>query len=586
MTPVTLPSKGFSLSATFFRRRTAAAATVAVMLAAPLVAVGTAGSANASPAGTGLVISEVYGGGGNTGATLTNDFIELYNPTAAAISVAGMSVRYRSASGSGTGFTNLTGSVPGNGHYLIQEAAGTGGTVALTDPDVVGTLAMSGTAGAVALVTGQGTVVPGGANTVDLVGFGSTAVLNEGSPALGASNSASVSRDAARSDTDNNANDFTAGTPDPQNSSDVSNPNAPVVDTVSDMAFPVDGAITPFTLTATGGATPYVWSADGLPTGLTLDTATGEITGTPTVIGASGVTVTVTDANDATATASFSITVNPASGTLTPIASIQGTDTASPMGGATVTTRGVVTATYPTGGFNGYIIQTAGSGGDLDLATHTASTGLFVFSPATVGSVSAGDYVEVTGTVSEFFGLTELTVAAAGDLTTLSEVVAPPKAITNTWPATDTQRESIESMLFAGSGTYTISNTYSTNQYGEFGLALGTTSLKQWTDVAEPGSAEADAVKADNVARGVTLDDGASTNFLSGANSALTPPYVSLGNPLRVGETTTFVDPVIVDYRNNAWKLQPTAPVTAAEPGQLPGHVDQRSHRGSGQRRR
>ncbi len=41
--------------------------------------------ASANPAGTGLVISEVYGGGGNTGATYNNDFVELYNPTDAAI---------------------------------------------------------------------------------------------------------------------------------------------------------------------------------------------------------------------------------------------------------------------------------------------------------------------------------------------------------------------------------------------------------------------------------------------------------------------------------------------------------------------
>ena len=44
-------------------------------------------TATANPAGTGLVISEVYGGGGNGGATYTHDFIELYNPTGAAIDV-------------------------------------------------------------------------------------------------------------------------------------------------------------------------------------------------------------------------------------------------------------------------------------------------------------------------------------------------------------------------------------------------------------------------------------------------------------------------------------------------------------------
>ena len=54
---------------------------------------------SANTAGTGLVISEAYGGGGNSGATYNNDFIELYNPTCAAISVNGWSVQYRSAAG-------------------------------------------------------------------------------------------------------------------------------------------------------------------------------------------------------------------------------------------------------------------------------------------------------------------------------------------------------------------------------------------------------------------------------------------------------------------------------------------------------
>ncbi len=72
--------------------------------------------------------------------------------------------------------------------------------------------------------------------------------------------------------------------------------------------------------------------------------------------------------------------------------------------GKAVTTEGVVTAVYPTGGFNGYTIQTAGTGGAIDLATHTASDAVFVFSSATVGSVAIGDAVRLTGTVSEYNG--------------------------------------------------------------------------------------------------------------------------------------------------------------------------------------
>ncbi len=115
----------------------------AVGLTLALAATGlTAPLASANPAGTGLVISEVYGGGGNSGATFTNDFIELYNPTGSAISVDGWSVQYRGATGTGAGaVTPLTGTVPAGGHYLVQEAAGTGGTTALPTPDATGTIA-------------------------------------------------------------------------------------------------------------------------------------------------------------------------------------------------------------------------------------------------------------------------------------------------------------------------------------------------------------------------------------------------------------------------------------------------------------
>ena len=72
-------------------------------------------AASANPAGTGLVISEVYGGGGNgTGSSFKADFVELYNPTSSAIDVSGWSVQYRSTSGttvtnSSSGITPLTG---------------------------------------------------------------------------------------------------------------------------------------------------------------------------------------------------------------------------------------------------------------------------------------------------------------------------------------------------------------------------------------------------------------------------------------------------------------------------------------------
>ena len=67
------------------RSRALIAATTLGLIAAPLTFTQTA---QANPGGTGLVISEVYGGGGNTGATWSNDFIEIHNPTAARESLA------------------------------------------------------------------------------------------------------------------------------------------------------------------------------------------------------------------------------------------------------------------------------------------------------------------------------------------------------------------------------------------------------------------------------------------------------------------------------------------------------------------
>ncbi|MEV6166512.1 endonuclease/exonuclease/phosphatase family protein [Streptomyces sp. NPDC052052] len=183
-------------------------------------------AAFATPSST-AVISEVYGGGGNSGATLTRDFIELANAGTTAYGLSGLSVQYLPAAPSATSqwqVSALSGSVAPGGRYLVAEAAGTGGTVALPTPDATGSIAMAGAGGTVALVSGTTaltckTAADCAADTriVDLVGYGS-AVVREGSgPAAGASNTASVARAASLADTDDNAADFTAGTPTPVN---------------------------------------------------------------------------------------------------------------------------------------------------------------------------------------------------------------------------------------------------------------------------------------------------------------------------------------------------------------------------------
>ncbi|HEY1294144.1 MAG TPA: lamin tail domain-containing protein [Chloroflexota bacterium] len=167
-----------------------------------------------------VVISQIYGGGGNSGATLTNDFIELHNRGSAAVNLTGWSVQYASAAGASWSVTNLTGSIPSGAHYLVQESAGGGGTTPLPAPDATGSIAMSATSGKVALrttTTACPAVCVTDAGTRDFVGYG-TANEFEGAAAPLLSNTLADLRPDNGADTDNNAADFTPGTPNPRNS--------------------------------------------------------------------------------------------------------------------------------------------------------------------------------------------------------------------------------------------------------------------------------------------------------------------------------------------------------------------------------
>ena len=220
------------------------------------------------------------------------------------------------------------------------------------------------------------------------------------------------------------------------------------------------------------------------------------------------------------------------------IEEIQGTGDTSPFAGKAVTTEGVVTAAYPTGGFNGFYLQTAGTGGDVDPATHQASDAVFVFGSAVSKAVHIGDHVQVTGKVSEFQGTTEITPAVA-DVKVLPDPasVQPASVVL---PRTEAGRESFEGMLLAPAGPYTVADNYALNQYGEIGLAAGTKPLFTPTEVADPHDAAAiKAVQDDNAARAVTLDDAATANFLTTAKD--TPlPWLTQDHQIRVGAPVTF----------------------------------------------
>jgi len=531
-------------------------------LAGPLLAT----PASANPAGTGLVISEAYVNGGSSGASHVNKFIELYNPTSSPISLTGDTLQYRAPTStvvpSGAQVFALSGTVAAHGHFLIQLPSNGAGGEALPTPDLNtgGSINPGAGGGTLFIAASTSGVLPTDASVIDKIGWGNSN-SPEGTAASGNSVVLSYQRDAAGTDTDNNAADFRVATPTPQNAASDGGTAAVTVTNPGTQNATVGASIAPLTLSVSGGTGPYTWSATGLPAGLSIS-STGVVSGTPTAAGTSSVTVTATDSTGASGSASFDFNVTSVT-TVLSIAEIQGTNTdTSPYANRTVTTEGVVTAVYRTGGFNGFFMQTGGAGGtEAEDATPGASDAIFVFGSIAAGQVSIGDSVRVAGTVVEYQGETEITSPTVTKLATALPAVKP---LVIPWSrlATDAQKEAHEGELIAPQGNFTVSDNYDANWYGSFTLAAGDTPLRQPTDVGAPGSAAAHAVVAENAARMVTLDDGSSWNYSNSTYTGQPLPWLTPGNPVRVGSKVTFHQPLILDYRFSLWNLQPTQQVT------------------------
>jgi hypothetical protein len=284
-----------------------------------------------------VLISQVYGAGGNSGATFNSDYVELYNRSDAAVNLAGWSVQYASAAGTTWSSVSLTGSLAAGKYYLVKLAGGTTGS-ALPAADATGSINMSGTQGKVALrnstTTFTGSSPVGQTGLQDFVGFG-TANAYEGSGAAPApSSTAAIFRGAGgTTDTGDNRSDFSTGTPNPRNSS-FGSVIAPVITSPTTASGTV-GASFSYQIAASNSPTSF--NATGLPAGLSVNTSTGLISGTPTAAGTSAVTI------------SASNSAGPGSATLTLIVAGGGggggvgllnEDFASASGGDNTTTSG------------------------------------------------------------------------------------------------------------------------------------------------------------------------------------------------------------------------------------------------------
>ncbi|WP_243059751.1 ExeM/NucH family extracellular endonuclease [Nocardioides sp. SR21] len=588
-----------------WKRLVGPAAAVTLVASSLLLVPSSPAQANAD--GTGLVINEVYAGGGSGGRVYDSRYVELFNPTSTAINLASPQLYLikRNATDGGVKSEALTGTIPAHGYFLVAGAGAvsTPPKPLTPAPDQTLTFDVSGTAGlngvmilsTVSGFTGTGNLATN-PSVIDAVGTGAT---YEGTKITASSDVAHSYSRTNHADSNNNAADFTAQTPSPLNSSTIEGGDpVPLAATdPADMTTFVDTAIPNITLQASGGTPPYSWNVTSLPTGIT-ETSDGVVGGTPTVVGTSTVSATVTDSATPTAgtsTVEFTITVDPAPQQRT-IAQIQGNSATTPENGKTVITQGVVTARYPSGDGNlaGFFLQTGGEEG-VDYDTPGASDAIFVFS----GSKTApaiGATVEVRGVAGERFGSTQLNASTAANTITVLATAQPAVIPNDVVPGTDCAlpgtdclkgadleeaREEVEGELFQPTGDYTVTDSYDGSPFtqsgsrgfamqGEIGLAAESDiPLMIPTETIDQSDATGLAARqAYNLAHQLILDDGADIDYSSNTFEDQSFPWLTPTHPVRVGAPVTFPKPVVLRFDFDFWRLQPQTKVAAGEDGQ------------------
>ncbi|MEJ6006500.1 ExeM/NucH family extracellular endonuclease [Paucibacter sp. AS339] len=499
---------------------------------------------------SGVVISQVYGGGGNTGATIKNDFIEIFNAGQNAVNIGGWSVQYGAKAGTSWQVTAIPANTvlePGR-YFLIAQGAGTGGTP-LTG-DLNAGINMSGSDGKVALVSSSTALSganPSGGNLVDLVGYGAVNGSEiSATPAL-SNTTAAQRKDAGCLDTDNNSGDFNVGAPTPRSLATPANVCGGVVPPLDKPIVPVcpDTSITAGTATrfsvrasdadsivnaaAISGSWPAAFTL-GAFTAASADggVATQEIEVASSVAGGS-YSLNLNWANNEAQTASCTIKVTAAG--FTPIYSMQGSGDKSPMEGATVSTGGIVTYLTSTGF---YMQDRVGDGNPA------TSDGIFVYT-VTAPTVSVGQELRLSGLVTEFTsGKSSITqLKNITGLTVLSSGNAVEPTAVNLATLASGGLEAYEGMLVNLTGPVMVQQNYFLGRYGQMTLAAGGRLLNP-TNVMRPGP-DAQALAKANLDRAIILDDN---NSVQNPNPV---PFIGEDMTVRAGDTIESLTGV-VDY--------------------------------------
>jgi len=515
---------------------------------------------NACASNSGVVISQIYGGNGNT---YNRDYVEIFNASNSPVVVSGWSIQYSSATGtglfSGNGVTLLSGVLQPGQYQLVGLATTAVGSV-LPATDANGTTGLSATAGKVVLVnTNVGVACNGGStpcNTVqaaqieDLVGYGSSANFFESAVAPAPSNTTAIFRVAGGcTDTNVNSTDFATGTPNPRNSSSPLAPctavlNQPIVTSCPAVSVNV-GQAAIVNLTANDAdsvvnnvsivSTPIAGISLGAFTTAASDGQSASVAlNVDNSLAVGTYPVNLSFSNNEAQNASCTVTVTvQAPLSVTRIYTIQGGDlgttSVSPLNGTSIVTEGIVTAKLA--GLSGFYLQDeTGDGNAL------TSDGVFVFGSSALSSVNVGDKIRLSANVTEFNTVTELVSPANIQILSTGNPVTPvdislPEIV-------EGDLEAFEGMLVRIISPMTVSQNFFQGRFGQVSLSANGRLIKP-TNIYVANSINALSLADENARRRITLDDGSS------AQNPNPIPFIGADNTLRAGDLTQSVTGVI-----------------------------------------
>ncbi len=267
---------------------------------------------------------------------------------------------------------------------------------------------------------------------------------------------------------------------------------------------------------------------------------------------------------------------------LTFIHDVQGPGAATPIPGATVTVEGIVIGDYQANTqLQGFFLQEEDTDADANPAT---SEGIFVFCSACPTPVAEGQRVRVTGVVSEFFNMTEITASTAGSVVVtnagnnLAQVTPAPIDLPVVGDV-NTFYETLEGMRVTFVDTLTVSEYFELFRFGHIELFEGGRP-RQFTEMSPPNMAGYTA-HLDNLNRRrvilddddnipnvpLTLPDGMQFVFHPGANGGFSVGTQGTdffrGGDLVNGLTGVLHWSFAGSGSADAWRIRPTAATPA-----------------------